>query len=328
MRKAHTIRNRLLAAAACIMLMASAPTPAHAVAKEIIELQTQVQQLVQMVQRLQSTLDSRFGVLQNLAQQTSNEANQMSAAVNAIQQKLNAQNEALSGKVQTVSGQIQSLNDSVDELRSRMDRLQASIKDLQSQLQNIQAPPPVTVAPGTGAPGGTDSAAPSGSPGSTGGTAPPGAQSPPAASAPSAPAAPQLPAVSQTPPLEQTFQSAMRDYEAGRYKLAAGEFGDVVQYYPLDDLAGTAQFYLGEIAYHQKRWADAVNDYNVVLEGFSGNSHAPTAALHKGLALLTMKKRTAGIHELRLLVQRYPRTPEAADARRRLNDMGVRVSLR
>jgi TolA-binding protein len=339
MRKSHTIRNRLLAAATCIMLMASAPMPAHAVSKEIVQLQTQVQQLVQMVQRLQSTLDSHFGVLQNQAQQTAAAAAQMSAAVTEIQQKLNAQNEALSGKVQTVSGQIQSLNDSVDELRSRLDRLQASIKSLQSQLQNIQAPPPPTAAPGAEAPEGTNSASPGsgpspgspGSPGSAGdsGAAPPGAQSSAGTAPAAAPAAaPQLPAAAQAPPLEQTFQSAMRDYEAGRYKLATSEFGDVVQYYPLDDLAGTAQFYLGEIAYHQKRYDDAVNNYNVVLEGFSGNSHAPTAELHKGLALLALNKRTAGIHELRLLLQRYPRTPEAADARRRLNELGVRNSLR
>ena len=60
-------------------VLASAPVPAHAVSKEIIQLQTQVQQLLDMVQRLQSTMDTRFGVLQNLAQQTADQAKQMSA---------------------------------------------------------------------------------------------------------------------------------------------------------------------------------------------------------------------------------------------------------
>ena len=62
--------------------------------KEIIELQTQVQQLLDMMQRLQSTLDTRFGVLQHLAEQTADNVNQMTATVNALQQKINAQNEA------------------------------------------------------------------------------------------------------------------------------------------------------------------------------------------------------------------------------------------
>ena len=83
-----------------------------------------------------------------------------------------------------------------------------------------------------------------------------------------------------------------------------------------------AQFYLGEIAYQQKHYDDAVNAYNAVLEGFSGNPKAPAAQLHKGLALLAMNKRDAGIHELRLLIQRHPRTPEAASARSKLNGDG------
>ena len=131
----------ILAAALFAVVLASAPVRAHAVSKEIIELQTQVQQLLDMVQRIQSTLDTRFGVLQNLAQQTADQAKQMNSTVNDLQQKLNAQNEAISGKVDTVTGQVQSLNDSVDELKSRIAKLDKSIQDLQAQLQNMQSRP-------------------------------------------------------------------------------------------------------------------------------------------------------------------------------------------
>jgi TolA-binding protein len=61
-----------------------------------------------------------------------------------------------------------------------------------------------------------------------------------------------------------------------------------------------------------------------VLEGFSGNAKAPAAQLRKGLSLLQMNKKEAGIHELRLLIQRHPQTPEAAQARTKLNGLGVR----
>lgn len=308
MKMERTIRNRVLAAALFVAVLASAPTPAHAVSKEIIQLQTQVQQLLDMVQRLQSTLDTRFGVLQNLAQQTADQAKQMGATVDDLQQKLNAQNEAINGKVDTVSGQVQALNDSVDELKSRIAKLDKTVQDLQSQLQNIQTPPAQAAMPGA-APG------------------PAGAQQPeagPGAPLPGAPPA-AAPAVSQAPPLQSTFQSGLRDYNAGHYQVAMGEFQDVLRYYPLDDLAGSAQFYLGEIAYQQKRYNDAINSYNAVLEGFAGNPKAPTAQLHKGLALLATNKRDAGIHELRILIQRHPRTPEAASARSKLNGMGVRI---
>src|ERR1035438_9976303 len=149
MQIATKLRNRLLAAAVFAVVFAWAPVRAHAVSKEIIELQTQVQQLLDMMQRGQSTLDARFGVLQNLAQQTADNATQMTATVNALQQKIAAQSEAGNGKLDSISGQVQSLNDSVDELKSRIAKLDKSVQDLQTQLQNIQNPsaPAATAAP-------------------------------------------------------------------------------------------------------------------------------------------------------------------------------------
>ncbi len=303
MQRIHTYRNRLWALALSGILLGAMPVRAHAASKEMIQLQTQVQQLLDMVQRLQTTLDTRFAVLQNLSQQTADQAVQMSATVNTLQQKLNAQNEAINGKLDANSGQVQSLNDSVDELKTRIAKLEKSVQDMQGQLQNIQNPPQ-GAAPG--GPGGSPT--PDAGPGGGAAGTMPGA------------------AASQTPPLQQTFQAALSDFNAAKYKLAEGEFGDVIRSYPMDDMAGSAQFYLGEIAYREGNFDDAVKDYNAVLEGFSGNAKAPAAQLHKGLALLKENKRDAGVHELRLLIQRHPQTPEAAQAREKLNGMGVRIT--
>jgi len=291
-------RNRLLAAAVLSFVFLPSVPRAHAVSKEIVELQTQVQQLLDQVQRLQSTLDAKMGVLQHLAEQTADQANQMTTAVTALQQKLNTQNEAAGGKLDTVSGQVQSLNDSVDELKARIAKLDKSVQDLQTQLQNMQAPP-AQAQPGAGPMPGT-----------------PGAGGP----------AQGTPSAQQAPPLQETLQAGQRDYNAGRYDVALGEFQSVLQFYPLDDLAGTAQFYLGEIAYQQKDYANAIKSYNAVLEGFSGNAKAPAAQLHKGYALLAENKKDEGIHELRSLIQRHPQTPEARAARSKLNGMGVRIT--
>src|SRR6266567_8044979 len=237
MSNARPIRNRLLAAALLATVFTLAPIRAHAASKEIIELQTQVQQLLDMVQRLQSTIDARFGVIQHLVEQTSDNANRMSAAVDTLQQKLAAQNEAISGKIDTSTGQVQSVSDSVDELKSRLDKLQKSVGDLQGQLQNMQSQPAMQ----QGAPAGTGSPAPNG---------PGGAASNPGPGA--------APAANQAPPLQDTYQAGVRDFNGARYSVAQGEFQDVLQYYPQDDLAGSAQFYLGEIAYRTQDYPTAV----------------------------------------------------------------------
>jgi tol-pal system protein YbgF len=295
-----SLRHRLFAAAVFAVLLASTPVPAHATSKEIIELQTQVQQLLDMAQRLQSTLDTRFGVLQNLAQQTADNAAQMAATVNTLQQKLAAQSDASGGKVDTLSGQVQSLNDSVDELKSRISKLNKSVDDLQTQLQNIQNPSVLPAPSANGAASAPGTTLPSPSAGGS--------------------------AAGQAPPLQETFQAGLRDYNAAKYDVASGEFQDVIHYYPLDDLAGQAQFYLGEISYRRQDYSTAEKAYSAVLEGFPGSPRAPAAQLRKGLSLIQMNKKEAGIHELRLLIQRHPQTPEATQARSKLNGLGVKIT--
>jgi tol-pal system protein YbgF len=292
MQRNSTLRNRLLAAVSVALLLVIAPPPAHAASKEIIALQTQVQQLLDMAQRLQTTMDTRFAVMQHLAEQTADNANQMTAAVNALQQKLAAQSDTASGKLDAVSGQTQALNDSVDELKSRVAKLDKSIQDLQAQLQNTPNPSAAAAAPAeNGASPAGNSSAPSGN---------------------------------QAPPLQETLQAGVRDLNAAKYDVATGEFQDVIHYYPLDEMAGTAHFYLGEIAFRQQRFSDAVKSYNAVLEGFPGNAKAPAAQLRKGLALLQMNRKTAAITELRMLIKRHPQTPEAAQARIKLNGLGAK----
>ncbi|MDR3773918.1 MAG: tetratricopeptide repeat protein, partial [Terracidiphilus sp.] len=264
MSRIPILRGRLLAAAAFGLMLAVLPLPAHATSKEMIELQTQVQQLLDMVQRLQSTLDTRLSVIQHMVEQTNDATSQMSTTVNALQAKINAQSEANNGKLDTVSGQVQSLNDSVDELKTRIAKLDKNVQDLQAQLQAMQTPPPT--------------AAPAGQPAD--------------------PNAPQgAPAANVAPPLKDTYQGGVRDYNAAHYDVAASEFQDVLHYYPTDDLAGAAQFYLGEIAYHQEDYADAVKAYTAVIEGFPGSAKAPAAQLKKGFSLLQLNKKDLGIHE-------------------------------
>jgi tol-pal system protein YbgF len=307
------MRYRFPSLVLAVLLLPALPASAQSTKDRITDLQDQVKLLTDMVQRLQSTVDSKFGLVQHLVEQSTDNVNQMHAAVDAMQQKLNAQSESSGGKLDSVSGQVQSLNDSVDELKSRIGKLDKELQDIQSQLQTIQSQPANGGGAGGGTTGGQQPQPQQGQPGASDSTGGQGAQQP---------AAPQA----QAPPLQETYQSGLRDYNAAHYDLASSEFGDVLHYYPHDDLAGNAQFYLGEIAYRQQKYKDAIKAYNQVLEGFSGSPKAPAAQLRKGLALIQLNQKDAGIHELRSLVQRYPQSPEAGQARSKLNAMGVRIA--
>jgi tol-pal system protein YbgF len=127
----------------------------------------------------------------------------------------------------------------------------------------------------------------------------------------------------QAPPPETLYNDGLRDFNSGKYDLASQEFAQYLQVYGNTDLAGNAQFYLGEIQYHQGNLQAAVLSYNKVLDQYPGGNKAAAAQLKKGFALLELGQKSQGIQELRSLVARYPKSPEALQARERLNKLGV-----
>jgi tol-pal system protein YbgF len=280
-----------------VLVLAAVPG-AHAVSKEMIQLQTQVQQLQDSLQQMQQANAQQMGVLQHLVEQTADSVNKMSATMDTLAQNVKTQSDATGAKVDGVSGQVQSLNDSVDELKARIAALNKAIQDLQAQSQTLAAQQAAAAPAG---------AVPNGAPAQQPGIAP-------------------QPAAPQAPPVGDLYQSALRDYNSARYDVAGSEFSDVLHYYPQDDLAGNAQFYLGEIAYRQGNYPAAIKAYDATVEQYSGNPKIPAAQLRKGEALIALNQREAGVRELRSLIQRYPQTPEAQQARSRLNAMGVRIT--
>ena len=127
----------------------------------------------------------------------------------------------------------------------------------------------------------------------------------------------------QAPPADVLYNNALRDYNAARYGLALSQFQDYLKYYPTTDLAGNAQFYIADVEYRSGNFAGAVADYDKVLEQFPGGNKAAAARLKKGYALLELGRKDAGIRELNALIQRYPRTIEATQARERLQKLGA-----
>ena len=133
----------------------------------------------------------------------------------------------------------------------------------------------------------------------------------------------------QAPPPQTLYDNALRDYNANKNDLAMQEFQDFLKYYPNEDLAGNAQFYVAEIEYRQGNFTQAINDYNRVLDQYPGGNKSAAAQLKKGFALAELGQKDQAVKELNSLIARYPKAPEAAQARERLRQLtGTRPSAR
>jgi TolA-binding protein len=335
--KFPTLMTRSLRFATVFLGLALCASPALAANKDMIQLQTQIQQLQDSIARLQQSNDERMGVMKDLVQQTSDAVNKMSVALQTVERQMQTQQEAQSGKVDQVSSQVQSLNDSVDELKARLTRMEKSLQDIQGAQQSInatlqnggtasgQTPAPAggsaipqTAPPPPSQPQSQDNSAPVPMPGPATTPRKPSAGTPISAA----------PAPAGAPPADDLYKTALGDYMGARYALATSEFNDVVKFYPDNQLSGNALFYLGEIDYRGGRYGTSIKSYDRVLEEYPGSNKIPASHLHKGEALIAMHQNDAGIRELRALIQRFPNAPEAMQARSRLSGMGVPVTPR
>jgi tol-pal system protein YbgF len=252
---------------------------------QLIQIQTQLQMLQDNMARMQQSFDERMGVMKDMITQQTDNVNKMDTAVQNLQKSLGAQTTDASTKVDQISGQVQALHDAVDELKARLAKVSKQLDDIQTAQQNINQPG--AAQPGAVAPAGMANKGP------------------------------------QAPPPEQLYNDALRDYNAGKNDLASQEFAQYVQVYGNTDLAGNAQFYLGEIDYRRGNFTAAVQDYNKVLDQYPGGNKGAAAQLKKGFALLELGQRDAGVQELRSLISRYPKSPEAVQARERLTKVGA-----
>ena len=252
--------------------------------KEMVQLQTQIQDLQDKVARLQQSNDERFGAMRSLIEQNTDTVNRVANSLDAIAHTLQTSTADQGGKVDQVSAQVQSLHDAVDELKARLAKVSKQLDDMAAAQQNLQAAPPGGAGPGQN---------------------------------------PQLPPQSQAPPPDVLYNNALSDYNGAKYNLAAQEFADYIKYYGNTDLAGNAQYYIADIEYKQGNYKQAVQDYDKVIEQYPSGNKASAAQLKKAYALLNLNQRDAGVRELRSLVARYPKSLEAQQARERLNSLGA-----
>jgi len=254
-------------------------TPAWGVSKEMVQLQTQVQQLQEQMTAMQRSFDERMGVMKNLVEQDTDAVNKVVNALGALQGALVKQQTDGGQKVDQLSGQIQALNDTMDEIKVRLAKVTKQLEDMQAAQQNIQAQQASQQAAAE--------------------------------------------AAKNAPPPDVLYNNALRDYNGGNNDLATQELQQYLQFYPNTDLAGNCYFYLGEIEFRKGNYQPAAQYYDQVLQNFPSGNKAASAELKKGFSLVELGKQDDGVAELRRVVQRYPHSPEALQARERLHKLGV-----
>jgi tol-pal system protein YbgF len=282
------------------------PRPAQAVARELIELQHDVTSLLQGQKDLSTQMTQDHTVMKTLVEQSGDTVGKLNGTMSALQKSVQDVQANSGARLDTMSTQVQGLSDNLEEIKSRLGKLNQQLVDLQNTVQSLDA----KISSGGGS-------APSTGAGGPGGASQPAGGQPPAGAASGAGPAPSA---------DTLYSNGLRDITSGKYDLARQEFQDYLKYYGETDLASNAQFYLGEIAYSQKNYDQAVTEYDHVLTNYPKSFKLAPAHLKKGMALIELGQKTAGVRELRAVVKGFPGTEEERRARAKLKELGVAAS--
>jgi tol-pal system protein YbgF len=305
------MRLRNIAIFSAVILVAAiagslvGPRPAEAVAREIIELQHDVTTLLQGQKDLATQMTQDHTVMKTLVEQTGDTVGKLNGTMSSLQKSVQDVQANSGARLDTMSTQVQGLSDNLEEIKSRLGKLNQQLVDLQNTVQSLDAKISGTVPQSTPTSSNSYTPPPSG-----------GGSSFPASAQPSGPA----------PSADTLYSNGLRDITSGKYDLARQEFQDYLKYYGDTDLASNAQFYLGEIAYSQRSYDQAVNEYDRVLTNYPKSFKLAPARLKKGMALLELGQKSPGVRELREVVKRYPGTEEERRARAKLKELGVATS--
>jgi tol-pal system protein YbgF len=272
------------------------------------------------------------------AQQSAQRARLDADAVAAqVDKRVREQSSERDKQVATLNRQVDSLNDTVTSLSGKVDELNTKLDAVNRQLRG--AAPPAGAAGAAGAAAATTPRPPAAAPPS--GAAGSAASPPAGASAGQTPGpvavAPSRPTTGALQP-QDIYQAAYIDFSKGSYSLAIAGFREFLRRYPDHELAGSAQYWIGEAYLSLARgFSDAsqndkasesleqaVQEFKKVQANYPRADKVPTALYKEALALIDLKQPAVAQTRLQYLVDNFPRAEETPLARERLNTLKSR----
>jgi tol-pal system protein YbgF len=117
---------------------------------------------------------------------------------------------------------------------------------------------------------------------------------------------------------KEIYDNSYLDLSRGNYSLALLGFRDYLNKSPESDLSDNAQYWIGERYYTQRDFLRATEEFERVDRDYPLGDKVPAALLKIGFCRLQLEDRAAAKNVLRDLINRYPTTEEAEQARARL----------
>ncbi len=271
------------------LLLLLLPAAGLAQRKEIVELGRDLALLQEEVRSMKLAQDERLSGIEASLKTILDQINSTNRQVTVLDSGLRERVErSVTGQMSALGGKVDGLAQEFSYVRESVAEVNSRLNKLQQQVVDLSNVIRTMQAP----------------------PAPPAA-----AEAPGAPP----PGVSAT----SLFQDARRDMSAGNSDLALKGFNEYLSWFGSTDAAPEAQYYIGEILYAQKKFEEALQAFDKVLEAYPRNPKTLDAHFMKGRALVRLGQRNEGAAEFREIIRISPKSDLATRSRAELKSLGL-----
>ena len=119
--------------------------------------------------------------------------------------------------------------------------------------------------------------------------------------------------------VQAAYMKAFGLFSANSFKAAAEAFEAFIASYPESEYASNARYWLAECLYSEERYKEAIDSFTKVLESKPSEKRGSDAMVKIGLAWYKLKDQEKGDVALRTLIEKYPQSEAALQAREQLD---------
>jgi tol-pal system protein YbgF len=255
---------------------------ASAASKEHQQMMADIRMLQEQTALLRAQLSELRDVLKAVGTKLDEQA--------AVSRKAFADQKLL---VDTISNDLRVVRERVDDNNVRVSSLSQELEAVRMALPQPGATPPAS----------------GGEPGAAG--------PPPAGVAGPPPTGAAAPSVSP----QRLYDQAWGDYVGAQYNLAIAGFENYIRTFPKSELAGDAQYFVGESYYQQGTYREAVTAYDRGISDYPNSKRIPDMYFKRGMALNALGQTDRARESWEFVLKNYPNSDAGRLARQRLDQL-------
>ena len=133
---------------------------------------------------------------------------------------------------------------------------------------------------------------------------------------------PFVPSTSLSP--QKVYNTAYSDYLKGNFDLATDGFKIYRDNFPDSPLADNALYWIGECFFSQRKFSEAIDEFNNLILDYPQGDKIAAAYLKKGLSLAELRRKDEALVVFKLLISKYPLEEEARIAQEKIKELSVK----